>query len=57
MTHYIPSNKKDEDEILKELQLQSFEELITIIPKNLRIKDNILGLESGISMIIMFLKL
>jgi glycine dehydrogenase subunit 1 len=49
MTHYIPSNKKDEDEILKELQLQSFEELITIIPKNLRIKDNILGLESGIS--------
>jgi len=49
MTHYIPSNKKDEREILNELEIQSFEELVKIIPKNLRIKDNILGLESGIS--------
>ena len=49
MTHYIPSNAKHEKEILDTLNISSFEELISIIPKSLRIKDGILGLESGIS--------
>ena len=49
MTHYIPSNAKHEKEILDTLNISSFEELISIIPKSLRIKDGILGLEPGIS--------
>jgi len=49
MTHYIPSNAKHEKEILDTLNISSFEELISIIPKSLRIKDEILGLEPGIS--------
>ena len=49
MSHYIPKNKKDENDILKTLEINSFEELISIIPSNLRVKDGILGLEKGIS--------
>ena len=49
MTHYIPSNAKHEKEILDSLNISSFEELISIIPKSLRIKNGILGLEPGIS--------
>jgi len=49
MTHYIPSNAKHEKEILDTLNISSFEELISIIPKSLRIKDGILGLKPGIS--------
>ena len=49
MTHYIPSNEKDEKEILETLEISSFEDLIKIIPKRLRIKEGILGLEEGIS--------
>ena len=49
MTHYIPTNKKDEDEILRVLGVNSFEDLIKVIPKNLRVKDGILGLQDGIS--------
>ena len=49
MTHYIPSNKKDEKEILKALGISSFEDLIKIIPKELRVKKGILGLEKGVS--------
>ena len=49
MTHYIPSNKKDEKEILKALGICSFEDLIKIIPKELRVKKGILGLEKGVS--------
>ena len=33
MTHYIPSNEKDEKEILDTLEISSFEDLIKIIPK------------------------
>ena len=39
MTHYIPSNKKDEKEILDILEISTFEDLIKIIPKELRIKN------------------
>jgi len=49
MTHYIPSNEKDEKEILTALGISNFEELVSIIPKNLRVKKGILGLERGIS--------
>ena len=49
MTHYIPSNAKHEKEILKTLNISSFEDLISVIPKNLRVKNGMLGLESGIS--------
>ena len=49
MTHYIPSNKKDEKEILDILEISSFEDLIKIIPKKLRVENGILGLNSGIS--------
>ena len=49
MTHYIPSNKKNEKEILDILEISTFEDLISIIPSNLRVKNGILGLESGIS--------
>lgn len=49
MTHYIPSNKKNEKEILDILEISTFEDLIAIIPPNLRVKNGILGLESGIS--------
>ena len=49
MSHYIPKNKKDENDILKTLEINSFEELVSIIPSNLRVKDGILGLEKGIS--------
>ena len=49
MSHYIPKNKKHEREILDKLEISSFEELISIIPDNLRVKDGILGLDKGIS--------
>ena len=49
MSHYIPKNKKDENDILKTLEINSFEDLVSIIPSNLRVKDGILGLEKGIS--------
>jgi len=49
MTHYIPSNKKDEKEILDILEISNFEDLIKIIPKELRIKNGNLGLNKGIS--------
>ena len=49
MTHYIPKNKKDEKEMLDLLEISSFEDLISIIPENLRIADGLLGLEKGIS--------
>ena len=49
MSHYIPKNKKDENDILKTLEIDSFEELVSIIPSHLRVKDGILGLEKGIS--------
>ena len=49
MTHYIPSNEKNEKEILNILGISTFEDLISIIPSNLRVKNGILGLESGIS--------
>ena len=49
MTHYIPNNKKNEKEILDALKISNFEDLISIIPKKLRVKDGILGLEDGIS--------
>ena len=49
MSHYIPSNIKHEKEILDKLEISSFEDLISIIPKKLRVKDGILGLDSGIS--------
>ena len=49
MTHYIPVNKKHEKEIFDALEIQSFEDLVAIIPKHLRIKDSLLGLEAGIS--------
>ena len=49
MTHYIPNNKKNEQEILDALEISNFEDLISIIPKKLRVKGGILGLEEGIS--------
>ena len=49
MTHYIPKNKKHEREILDKLEISSFEELISIIPDKLRVKDGFLGLDKGIS--------
>ncbi len=49
MSHYIPSNIKHEKEILDKLEISSFEDLISNIPKKLRVKDGILGLNSGIS--------
>ena len=49
MTHYIPSNEKDEKEILDILGISTFEDLIKIIPKELRIKNGNLGLNEGIS--------
>ena len=49
MTHYIPSNKKDEKEILDSIGVSTFEDLIKIIPKDLRVKEGILGLEDGSS--------
>ena len=49
MTHYIPSNEKDEKEILDILEISTFEDLIKIIPKELRIKNGNLGLNKGIS--------
>ena len=49
MSHYIPKNKKHEREILDKLEISSFEELISIIPNNLRVKDGVLGLDKGIS--------
>ena len=32
MSHYIPKNKKDENEILRTLEINSFEDLVKIIP-------------------------
>ena len=49
MTHYIPSNKKHEKEIIDALEISSFEDLISIIPSSLRVKNSILGLDPGIS--------
>ena len=49
MIHYIPSNEKNEKEILDILGISTFEDMISIIPSNLRVKNGILGLESGIS--------
>lgn len=49
MSHYIPKNDINEEEILKELEISDFEELISIIPNNLRVKNGILGLNAGIS--------
>jgi len=49
MTHYIPSNEKDEKEILDILEISTFEDLIKIIPKELRLKNENLGLNEGIS--------
>jgi len=49
MSHYIPKNKKDEKDILDILEIDSFEDLVSIIPPKLRVKDGILGLDSGIS--------
>ncbi len=49
MTHYIPANNKDEQEIFDALEIKTFEDLVSIIPKHLRIKDGLLGLEQGIS--------
>ena len=49
MSHYIPSNEKNEKEILDILGISTFEDMISIIPSNLRVKNGILGLESGIS--------
>ncbi len=49
MTHYIPSNSKDENEILRKIGVKSFEDLVKIIPKELRVKDNLLGLDDGVS--------
>ena len=49
MTHYIPSNNRDEKEIFKTLKISSFEDIVKIIPKELRIKNGILGLEQGFS--------
>ena len=49
MSHYIPKNKKDEKDILDLLDIDSFEDLVSIIPPKLRVKDGILGLDSGIS--------
>ena len=49
MSHYIPKNKKDEKDILDKLDIDSFEDLVSIIPPKLRVKDGILGLDSGIS--------
>ena len=49
MSHYIPKNEKNEREILDALNIKDFDELISIIPDNLRVKGGILGLDSGIS--------
>ena len=39
--HYIPCTNSQEKELLREIGISSFEELIKIIPSNLRIKDEI----------------
>ena len=31
MSHYIPKNKKDENDILKTLEINSFEELVNLL--------------------------
>ncbi len=49
MSHYIPKNNKDKREILDVLEISSFEELVSIIPDGLRVKNGILGLDQGIS--------
>lgn len=49
MSHYIPKNDSNEKEILDSLEISDFEELVSIIPKNLRVKNSILGLNPGIS--------
>lgn len=49
MSHYIPKNKMHEKEILDALEISSFDELVSIIPNSLRVKDGILGLDKGIS--------
>ena len=49
MSHYIPKNDTNEKEILDSLEISDFEELVSIIPKNLRVKNTILGLNPGIS--------
>ena len=49
MSHYIPKNDTNEKEILDSLEISDFEELVSIIPKNLRVKNSILGLNPGIS--------
>jgi len=49
MSHYIPKNEKHEREILDALEIVSFEELVSIIPNQLRVKNGLLGLEKGIS--------
>ena len=35
--------------MVHKLEISSFEDLISIIPDNLRVKDGILGLDKGIS--------
>ena len=49
MSHYIPKNDTNEKEILDSLEISDFEELVSIIPKKLRVKNSILGLNPGIS--------
>ena len=39
--HYIPCTNEQENELLGEIGISSFEELIKIIPTNLRLKDDI----------------
>lgn len=39
--HYIPCTESQEKELLDEIGISSFEELIDIIPSNLRVKDQI----------------
>ncbi|MBC8311251.1 MAG: aminomethyl-transferring glycine dehydrogenase subunit GcvPA [Candidatus Marinimicrobia bacterium] len=39
--HYIPCTDEQENELLSEIGISNFEELIKIIPKNLRVKDEI----------------
>ena len=39
--HYIPCTDAQEKELLSEIGMSNFEELIKIIPSNLRVKDEI----------------
>ena len=39
--HYIPCTDEQEEELLSEIGIANFEELVKIIPQNLRVKDKI----------------